>query len=98
MRSNSGSTQSDEEKTLYDYIQKNDTNNARKLIISGEIDIDELIDDSGEVMRLKSASHYVIGGKDYDVNIWDGVILRSFDDQFWAYHLGIDAKNSEQVS
>ena len=43
---------------------------------------------------------YIIGRKsssDGD-DIWDGKILRSFDDKYWAYHAGIDNKEFESKS
>lgn len=49
---------------------------------------------------LKVGTSYVIGRKSStsDENIWDGKILRAFDDKFWAYHLGISSNNSLQLN
>ena len=40
---------------------------------------------------LKVATAYVIGRKSSSSNesIWDGKIIRTFDDRYWAYHLGL---------
>ena len=49
---------------------------------------------------LRVGTSYVIGRKSStsDENIWDGKILRAFDDKFWAYHLGINSNNSLQLN
>ena len=43
---------------------------------------------------------YVIGRKSStsDENIWDGKILRAFEDKYWAYHLGINSNNSLELN
>ena len=54
----------------------------------------------GLIQPLKVGTSYVIGRKSStsDENIWDGKILRAFDDKFWAYHLGINSNNSLQLN
>lgn len=54
-------------------------------------------DTNGNPKSLKVGTSYVIGRKSSTSNetLWDGKILRSFDDKFWAYHLGISIKNEE---
>lgn len=47
---------------------------------------------------LKTGTNFVIGRKssstDDDDSIWDGKILKAFDDRYWSYHLDITSKNS----
>jgi N-acetyl-anhydromuramyl-L-alanine amidase AmpD len=45
----------------------------------------------------KVATHFVIGRKSSSENhsIWDGKILKAFDDKYWAYHLGVNENNLE---
>ena len=35
---------------------------------------------------IKSSTHYTIGGFDKNNVLWDGVIIRNFQDGFWSYH------------
>lgn len=58
------------------------------------------LDSNGDPISLKVATHYIVGRKSSssDVNIWDGKILRAFDEKHWAYHLGINSKNSDQLN
>jgi hypothetical protein len=50
-------------------------------------------DEDGNPLKVGTA--YIIGRKSSssDENIWDGKILRTFDDRYWAYHLGIKKNN-----
>lgn len=59
-----------------------------------------ILDSNGLIQSLKVGTSYVIGRKSStsDENIWDGKILRAFDDKFWAYHLGINSNNSLQLN
>lgn len=56
-----------------------------------------VLDENGNAIPLKVATQYVIGRKSSKSNdsLWDGKILRTFDDIYWAYHLGISTKNDE---
>ena len=57
------------------------------------------IDKKGNLIPLKIATQYVIGRKSSNGNtLWDGKILRAFDDRYWAYHLGINRSNSDQLN
>ncbi len=55
---------------------------------------------NGLVQPLRVGTSYVIGRKSStsDENVWDGKILRAFDDKFWAYHLGINSNNSLELN
>lgn len=55
---------------------------------------------SNGLIPLKVGTSYVIGRKSStsDENIWDGKILKAFDDKFWAYHLGINTNNSLELN
>lgn len=56
-----------------------------------------ILDENGNLQPLRVGTSYVIGRKSSttDESIWDGKILRAFDDKFWAYHLGINSKSEE---
>lgn len=60
-----------------------------------------ILDENNQHIPLKVATSYVIGRKSSSTNdkIWDGKILRAFDDKYWAYHLGIssDDLNSKSI-
>jgi hypothetical protein len=48
-------------------------------------------------LPLKVATAYVIGGlstRDFRETSWDGVILRAFNDTYWAHHLGTKETNN----
>lgn len=59
---------------------------------SGEAILDEM----GEIIPLKVGTSFVIGrsSSSKSDNLWDGKILRAFDDRYWAYHLGISHSKS----
>ena len=59
-----------------------------------------ILDANGNPIPLKVATQYVVGRKSSstDETRWDGKVFRTFDDKFWAYHLGISSKNSEQLN
>ena len=48
---------------------------------------------------MKVGTHFVIGRKSStsNDNLWDGKILKAYDDIYWSYHLGIN-KNSEELN
>jgi len=48
---------------------------------------------------LKVGTHFVIGRKSStsNDNLWDGKIIKAYDDIYWSYHLGIN-KNSEELN
>lgn len=56
-----------------------------------------VLDKKGNLIPLKVGTQYVIGRKSSSTGdtLWDGKILRAFDDRYWAYHLGIKTKNDE---
>ena len=57
-----------------------------------------ILDNESNKMPLKTAINYVIGRKSSSTgsSLWDGKILKSFDDKYWAYHLNLnDPKNDE---
>jgi len=58
-----------------------------------------ILDAFGKAQPLRVGTSYVIGRKSSttDENIWDGKILRAFDDKYWAYHLGVN-KNSQELN
>jgi N-acetyl-anhydromuramyl-L-alanine amidase AmpD len=55
---------------------------------------------NGLIQPLRVGTSYVIGRKSStsDENVWDGKILRAFEDKYWAYHLGISSNNSLQLN
>ena len=58
------------------------------------------IDKNGKHTPLKVGTHFVIGRKSSSTSdtLWDGKILRAIDDRYWAYHLGINHKNSKDLN
>jgi peptidoglycan hydrolase-like protein with peptidoglycan-binding domain len=62
-----------------------------------------VLDENGNLQINKIASSYIIGRKSSSTNeeLWDGKILRTFDDRYWANHLsikdGLDL-NSKSIS
>jgi len=58
---------------------------------------DPVYDSNGNLKPVKVATHFVIGRKSSssDVSLWDGKVLKAFDDRYWAYHLGINEKSKE---
>jgi N-acetyl-anhydromuramyl-L-alanine amidase AmpD len=58
------------------------------------------LDSDGNALPLRVGTHFVIGRKSSstDFPLWDGKVLRAFDERYWAYHLGISTKNSEQLN
>ena len=61
---------------------------------------DPVLDSNGNTKELKVATHYVIGRSSSSSSdiLWDGKILKAFDDRYWAYHLGISSQNSEMLN
>jgi N-acetyl-anhydromuramyl-L-alanine amidase AmpD len=55
-----------------------------------------ILDQDGRVKPLKVGVSYIIGRKSSsnDEKLWDGKILNTFDDKYWAYHLGINNNQS----
>jgi hypothetical protein len=53
----------------------------------------------GLIQPLKVGTSYVIGRKSSssDISLWDGKVLKAFDDRYWAYHLGI-TENSKELN
>jgi N-acetyl-anhydromuramyl-L-alanine amidase AmpD len=58
-----------------------------------------VLDENGNPKPLKVATSYLIGRSSSSKKdtLWDGKILRAFDDRYWAYHLGI-SKNSKKLN
>lgn len=56
-----------------------------------------VLDENGNVQLYQVSSSYIIGRKSSSTNesLWDGKILRTFDDKYWAYHLGIKDNDVE---
>ena len=54
-------------------------------------------DTNGHLKHVKRASHFVIGRKSSssNVSLWDGKVLKTFDDRYWAYHLDIKENKKE---
>lgn len=50
--------------------------------------------------RLRIGTHYVIGRRSSTNGdeTWDGQTLRAFDDEWFAYHLGIKAAGSKEIN
>lgn len=59
-----------------------------------------ILDKNGIPKPVRVGTSYVIGRKSSstDDTLWDGKIVRAFDDKFWAYHLGITHPNSELLN
>lgn len=59
-----------------------------------------ILDSNGNKIPLQVGTPYVIGRKSSTTNdsVWDGKILRAFDDKYYAYHLGISSRNSEELN
>lgn len=60
--------------------------------LSGNLSLDQ----DGRVKPLRVGVSYIIGRKSSssDEKVWDGKILNTFDDKYWAYHLGINSNQS----
>jgi peptidoglycan hydrolase-like protein with peptidoglycan-binding domain len=58
-----------------------------------------ILDSSGKPKPLKVGTQFVIGRKSSSTSesLWDGKILKAFDDRYWSYHLGIN-KNSRELN
>lgn len=56
-----------------------------------------ILDEQGNPKVIKVATSYVIGRKSSSTGdtLWDGKVLKAFEDRFWAYHLGINKYNKE---
>jgi len=57
------------------------------------------VDDDGKIVRV--GTHYVIGRESSEGDLmWDGRVFRAFDDDYWAWHLGVggSSRNSEAIS
>lgn len=60
-----------------------------------------VLDPSGRIKPLKVGVSYIIGRKSSstDDNLWDGKIMNTFDDKYWAYHLGTsNLSNSKDLN
>jgi len=56
-----------------------------------------VLDSKGNPKPLKVGTHFVIGRKSSssEEKLWDGKILKAFDDIYWAHHLGVSTKSEE---
>ncbi len=56
-----------------------------------------ILQSNGKPKLKRSGVNYVIGrsSSSSSETVWDGKILRAFDDRYWAYHLEDDPKNEE---
>lgn len=56
-----------------------------------------ILDENGNLQPLRVGTSYVIGRKSSSTtdSLWDGKILKAFDDKYWAYHLGVNTKGEE---
>lgn len=56
-----------------------------------------VLDKNGNPKPLKVGTHFVIGRKSSSTgdSLWDGKVLKAFDDIYWAYHLGVSKKGEE---
>jgi len=61
---------------------------------------DYTVDKNGNKIKIRVATQYVIGRKSSSTGdeTWDGVILRAFDDKYWAYHLGISGSKNVELN
>lgn len=59
-----------------------------------------VLDQNGRLKQLKSGVSYIIGRKSSsnDEKVWDGKVLNTFDDKYWAYHLGINNQSSLELN
>ncbi len=57
-------------------------------------------DSDGLLKPLRVGTSYVIGRSSSSTSetIWDGKILKAFDDKFWAWHLGIAGKIAQDLN
>jgi N-acetyl-anhydromuramyl-L-alanine amidase AmpD len=59
-----------------------------------------VLDKDGNQKSLRVGTQFVIGrssSSKKDV-LWDGKVLRAFDDRYWAYHLGISGSKSKALN
>lgn len=59
-----------------------------------------VLDKNGNMTPLKVGTQYVIGRKSSSTGeeLWDGKILRAFDDKYWAYHLSVDSPKNDDLN
>lgn len=59
-----------------------------------------ILDSKGNKKPLRVGTSFVIGrsSSSSDDKLWDGKILRAFDDRYWSYHLGINGSKSESLN
>jgi len=43
---------------------------------------------------LKRSSHFIIGRKSDSIDKWDGLVVKSFDDEYWSYPCNLDNAKS----
>ena len=59
-----------------------------------------ILDKNGNKKPLRVGTSYVIGRSSSSKKdtLWDGKVIKAFDDRYWAYHLGISTSNSEELN
>ena len=59
-----------------------------------------VLDQNGQIQPLKVGVSYIIGRKSSSTEekSWDGKILNTFDDKYWAYHLGVSHNSSKELN
>ena len=73
------------------------TINGMKNDIVKDKEGNSVLDENGKIQLYQVASCYIIGRKSSSTNesLWDGKILRKFDDRYWTHHLGIKDNDLE---
>lgn len=59
-----------------------------------------VLDSNGNPKPLRVGTSFVIGrsSSSTDEKIWDGKVLKAFEDIHWCYHLGINTSNSKELN
>jgi N-acetyl-anhydromuramyl-L-alanine amidase AmpD len=59
-----------------------------------------ILNERGKPKPIRVGKSYVIGRRSSSTSekIWDGKVVRAFDDKFWAYHLGVSSQNNELLN
>ena len=73
------------------------TINGMKNDIVKDIEGNPVLDENGNVQLYQVSSCYIIGRKSSSTSesLWDGKILRKFDDKYWTHHLSIKDNDIE---
>jgi N-acetyl-anhydromuramyl-L-alanine amidase AmpD len=59
-----------------------------------------VLDKNGNPKPLRVGTSFVIGrsSSSSDEKIWNGKVLKAFEDTHWSYHLGINTSNSKELN